>query len=455
MKLSLVLCKSPLCLALVVAAALLPNAVGDTLKLKDGTVLEGKATQMPPDSVKFNWRPKPSIQEEKIFKKTEIAELIVQSPDEEAVIPLRKLLPTNDNLSAAEYTKVIEGQIKPYLAKFPSSKFAKEVQTMLDTYTSELNKVNLGGIKLEGKWIAPEDFKTKDYLYKALMLRKEMQAELKQNHLKEALEKVIRLKTEYVGSPAFAASIDDYDKMLNDHHSALIAMQQEQPGLMAEQDARKKTLNKAELDEMDLALKKNTEELKVKVSIETQSKTPILSFDKMNLPSLKAAQSAIQKEMAAVAKIKDAKPRYLEASQLVEKALNESAQGNPVVASTQYELAKKALPVPPDVKLAALMAAAKAASDEMNKTVPKPAPSTGAAPAKGDPSRPAKSGDKAPAKASGTSKGEGDEPSKPPVAALPEDEDNTMMYLLGGAGALVVAGLGWAMMSKRKKKDEG
>ena len=93
-------------LTLALMASLLSLANGDTLKLKDGTVLDGTATKVTPEEVTFKWRPKPSISDEKVFKRSEIAELIVLTPDEAAAIPLRKLVPTPDNMSATEYGKV-------------------------------------------------------------------------------------------------------------------------------------------------------------------------------------------------------------------------------------------------------------------------------------------------------------------------------------------------------------
>ena len=440
-------------LTLALMASLLSLANADTLKLKDGTVLDGTATKVTPEEVTFKWRPKPSISDEKVFKRSEIAELTVLTPDEAAAVPLRKLVPTPDNMSATEYGKIIKDQLQPYLSKFPSSKFAKEVQAILDTYNKEMEDINKGGIKLNGTWISPSDFRTKEYIYNSMIILREMEAEMKAGNYKEALDKMTKLKTDYVATNSFVEAIDLYEKALIEMQDTLISLEQAHPSLLEELEKQKQTLNKAELDQLMIELKKNEGELKIKNDIERNKRSPILSYDKYNLNSIKAAKAAIEKELAAVSKLKDQKPKYAEAAQIVEKAINESAKGNPTLALTNFELAKKTLPAM-DSRLPVLMAAAKASVDELQKTAPKPTrPPNGGPIPKGDPAKSGdKSGDKSGTKKPDTAKTDGASSKTP--EALPEDEDNTMTYLLAGAGVLVLAGFGWTMMGKRRNKDE-
>ena len=438
-------------LTLALMASLMSLATADTLKLKDGTVLEGTATKVTPEEVTFKWRPKPSISDEKVFKRSEIAELTVLTPDEAAVEPLRKLVPTPDNMSATEYGKIIKEQLQPYMTKFPSSKFAKEVQTILDAYTKEMEDINKGGIKLNGVWISPADFRSKEYIYNAMIIRREMETEMKAGNYKEALDKMTKLKADYIATTSFVEAIDLYEKALVEMQDSLISLEQAHPALLEELEKQKKTLNKVELDQLMIELKKNEGELKIKNDIERNKRSPILSYDKHNLSSIKTAKSAIEKELAGVSKLKELKPKYAEAAQIVEKAINESAKGNPTLALTNFELAKKTLPAM-DSKLLVLMAAAKASVDELQKTAPKPTPPppAGGSIPKGDP---AKSGDKSGAKKPDASKTEG-ATSKSTESASTEEQDDTMTYLLVGAGVLVLAGLGWTMMGKRKNKEE-
>ena len=324
------------------------------------------------------------------------------------------------------------------------------MQALLDTYTKEMEDINKGGIKLNGEWISPADFRTKEYIYNSIIIRREMEAEMKAGNYKEALDKMTKLKTDYVATNSFVEAIDLYEKALIEMQDSLISMEQAHPSLLEELEKQKKTLNKVELDQLMIELKKNEGDLKIKNDIERNKRSSILSYDKYNLSSIRTAKSAIEKELAGVSKLKELKPRYAEAAQIVEKAINESAKGNPTLALTNFELAKKTLPAM-DSKLPILMAAAKASVDELQKTAPKPTPppSGGSIP-KGDP---AKSGDKlgtkkpdAPKSDSSADKPKGDETAG--------EEDNTMTYLLAGAGVLVLAGLGWTMMGKRKNTEE-
>ena len=72
-------------LTMAVFGSLLQTSPADTLTLKDGRKLEGKAVEVTADSVKFEYRPTPSIKEVEVFKKTDIAELKTTAPDEAAI----------------------------------------------------------------------------------------------------------------------------------------------------------------------------------------------------------------------------------------------------------------------------------------------------------------------------------------------------------------------------------
>lgn len=439
-------------LTLAVFGSLLQISPADTLTLKDGTKLEGKAVEVTADSVKFEYRPTPSIKEEKVFKKTDIAELKTTAPDEAAIVEIRKLLPTPDLMSPTEYSKAIEGQLKPFLSKFPTSKLADEVKKTLATYEEELGKLNNGWQKIDGQWISPDENRWNYYVIEARVLRKEMENEIKKNNVKGALDKMARLKKDYGGTKSFVDALDLYSKLLDDYDRELTRMQLEQPALLKELNERKKTLDKAALDDLEVALKKDSTDLKIKVQAETAAKVPIISVDKLDLASLKAGQSAVTKERVAVQKMLNEKTKYVEVADLVEKGLAEGGKGNAQMAFTLIEQAQKKLGAN-DAGLKAMRDKWKLASDEMAKLAPKPTPAANTdTPVKGDPAAPAKSGDGAGKKPAATKAETKPKPAASAPAPLEEESDNSM-YLLAGAGVLVLGALGW-MFGKRKKKAD-
>ena len=355
-------------------------------------------------------------------------------------------------MSPTEYSKAIEGLLKPFVSKFPTSKLLDEVKKTLATYEEELGKLNSGWQKIDGQWVSPEENRWNYYVIEARVLRKEMESEIKKNNMKGALDKMARLKKDYAGTKSFVEALDLYNKVLDDYDRELTRMQLEQPSLLKELNDRKKTLDKAALDDLEIALKKDSNDLKIKIQAEIASKVPIISVDKLDLASLKAGQAAVTKERVLVQKMLTEKPKYMEVADLIERGLAEGGKGNAQMAFTLIEQAQKKL-AGNDAVIKGMRDKWKLAADEMAKLAPKPTPAANTdTPVKGDPAAPAKSGDGA-GKKPATTKAE----TKPkPAAAAPaplEEESDNSIYLLAGAGVLVLGAVGW-MFSKRKKKAD-
>lgn len=451
-------------LTLAVLAALTAASFADTLKLKDGRVLEGRASDVTPTSVKFEWRPSPSVREEQVFQKSDIAELKVQSPDEVAVIELRKLMPTPDLTSPTTYKQAVEQKLKPFVAKFPTSPFIAEVNTILKTYEEELDKVSNGWLKLDGVWITPEENTWNKYIIESRVIRKEMEVDIKNKNIKDALDKVAKLEKEYAATPSYVEALDLYAKMLDDYEKDVLRQQQEQPGLIKEREDRLKTLDKQEASAVDLELKKAASDFKLKIADEKARGIRIPSADPTDMKSLKDTQTSITRERLRIQNLLRDRKKYEEASSLVVRGLAEGGKGNPALAFTMLDEASKKLNM--DSKLRTMRETWKKTADEAAKsgmpvktaTDLPPSASGGDKPA--PPKPPEKSGDKKPETKKPVSADA--EKEKPKVAAepkpkfgVPEEEPETdyTLPLLGGAGALVLAGIGYTLMSKRKKKS--
>ncbi len=439
--------------SLSLPVALMSTALADTLKLKDGTTLEGVATDVP-EGIKFTWRPTPSIKEEKVFKTSEIAEIKRLAPDELEIPALRKLVPTGDMVSATDYTKTIEGKLKPFLQKYPTSKLGEEVKGILKTYEEELEKINNGWQKLDGAWISPEEDKWNRYNIAAKILRKEMQDEVAKKNTKEALDKFMKLKAEYLASPAFVEALDIYNKMLDDYDRELLRQIQEFPARMKELEERKATLSKAEADEVALAIKKRLSDLKLKVDAEKKDKTPILSSDEYDLNTLKTASTSVAKERLTVSTLIRDKKKYEEAAEMVSKAFAESGKGNAQMAFTILEQALKKDVLRNDAKLKGRLLIFKEANDEAQKAAPKPVVSTTP---KGDPA-PANSSKPTTAAKPNTEKKKPVERVKPAASTDEEpvvEEESNIGLIAGaiGGAALLLGGL-WFMKSRKKDDNE-
>ena len=130
-----------------------PHVYADTIKLKDGTTLEGKILEESPTTIKIEYNVTKGIKDTKSINRSEITEIDKESADEIAFNALKSLLPTDDLLSVDDYNKIIGDKPAKFLALYTSSKLKDSVQKIVDELEKEKTVAESGGIKLNGKWI--------------------------------------------------------------------------------------------------------------------------------------------------------------------------------------------------------------------------------------------------------------------------------------------------------------
>jgi colicin import membrane protein len=272
---------------------------------------------------------------------------------------------------------------------------------------------------------------------------------------------MIKLKTEYIATPAFVEAVELYSKMLDDYDKELLRQIQEFPARQKELAERKATLDKAGAEELDLAIKKRLSDLKLKIDDEKKLKVPIQSSDEYDLQSLKASQSSVAKERLSVQSLIRDKAKYAEVADQVTRALAEAGKGNAQMAYTLMDQATKNPLVKSDLKLKTKKETYKIAADEAAKSAPKPVVTTPGIPPKGDPAPVVKASEKAAADKAAAVKKEAERRAAAAAAKksegstdAPEEEDNTTTYLLGGVGALVLGAVGFFFLKKRKKNED-
>lgn len=422
------------------------GASADTLKLKDGTVLEGIASEITAESFKFQWRPSKSIKEERVFMKSEILELKVQPADEVAALPLLKLGETADLMSAAQYSDIIDKRLTPFLKTHERSKYADQVKKILVQHEEERTKVTGGWQKIEGQWITPEEGRWNRYIIEAKIIKLGMDQDLEKKQYREAADKLDLLKKDHTATLSFVNGLDSYVKLLDAYEQELTSMATEQPALVKRRDEQKKTLTKTEGEELMAEYRKNALKLKTEMTKDIAAKKAILIPDKYDPASIKQATDAITKERIAFQRLINEKAKYVESAKLMEQALKASGKANPTIAYqfiTQV-IQKLGSDAPPSLK--SLQQSWKLVADEEGRTR---APSATVAPevnrSKGDP---------APVKKSVTPVTKQADPVKttkttpaPPVEA---ENDNGKLFLIAAA-ALGALGLGWMVVKKRRQ----
>ncbi len=108
------------------------NLSADSIKLKNGTVLEGKIVEETTESITIEYKVTKSINDIKTVKRSDVLEIQKEPEDEKAFKKLDGILPTDDLLNAEEYDEIINGPLTEFLNNFPSSKHKAKVQEVVD-----------------------------------------------------------------------------------------------------------------------------------------------------------------------------------------------------------------------------------------------------------------------------------------------------------------------------------
>lgn len=184
------------------------NAVlADVVVLKDGTRFEGKITLDTADLIRIEVPVTEKIKETKTLAKTDIEEIIKSAPDDEAFAEIQKMVPTGSMWTAERYRTLLRTGPESFMTSFSGSKHAPKVTEIKETLEDELDKVERGNVKLEGKWYSPQaqiDFKEQFESQVTLFRMKNVLQGGRYSNNVAAMREFEKLETRYFGTPAFA-----------------------------------------------------------------------------------------------------------------------------------------------------------------------------------------------------------------------------------------------------------
>ena len=179
----------------------------DTIKLKDGSVLEGKVIKETQESIDFEYNITKSIKDIKTIKRSDIQVIDKEEADEVALEEIKLLLPTASLLNAEDYDKIIAGKPAAFMREFKDSKLKSSVQDVIDQLLAEKEKVEAQSVKINGKWITQEEAQKDPYNHNALILVTKMRASIENRQYLQALIQFEELEKNFEFSMAYSQSI--------------------------------------------------------------------------------------------------------------------------------------------------------------------------------------------------------------------------------------------------------
>jgi hypothetical protein len=195
--------------------AILGAAAADTVKLKDGTVLEGDIisedeTQLTLTVVFASG----TISFQEVIRKSDIAEVIRLTPEqkterdmEKAYERLKKYqLDVRRSGPVSYYDQVIKGVFLRFLQQYPSSPYTNDVDSKILQWQTERDKVAAGLAKWDGQWMEASE---------AAKLAEQARAQfhLERNHGPTAITNQPRsTPVESAGEPSALTDVTDWLK---------------------------------------------------------------------------------------------------------------------------------------------------------------------------------------------------------------------------------------------------
>lgn len=297
----------------------------DVVTLKDGKRLEGNILSETPQAIRMRYKLTPKIWDEKDILRTDIADggILKQKPEEVEFIELKTLLPTVDLMSAEKYEQLIQDRLRPFVNRYPGTKEAGEVEKMLVEVQEEKEKVVAGGIKMEGRWLTPDQAKADSLNIKAYGLRAAMQEKVQEKDFNAALKEFDKLSDPrggYVASIYYPKAVEDALAILTKYEAQIEQMIKDQPTLQKSRDESVKKLIEPDLSRMKSAIEREKELWKTTYELERKA-SKWFTPNKYDLPSLKALASNIITEKtrlmgidtAAIGKVNEAIARLMRA----------------------------------------------------------------------------------------------------------------------------------------------
>jgi hypothetical protein len=183
------------CLLLVTALGAFARA--DTLRLKDGTVLEGNI--MSEDKTQFVIELRfasGTISTKQIVKKADVAQVIHLTPEQKAQRDMEKMfeqvqeyqLDPNTSEPQSYYDHVINDVFRPFLRLYPQSTHEEEVNQKIAEWTTERDQVAGGLARVGNEWLPRAEAEKRVELARSQRLLDQGQALLVQSNFSQALD---------------------------------------------------------------------------------------------------------------------------------------------------------------------------------------------------------------------------------------------------------------------------
>jgi len=298
--------------SLVLASlALVAAARADVIVMKPGPgETEGKkydkakVLSETADSITFEYIVVGTIKDTRTEQKANVAQVIRQKPEELEIVGVRDIAKVPDLTSADRYESIIQDQLRPFVNKYPGTPQATEVEGLIKVLQEEKDKVVSGHVKMDGKWLNPEEAKRAAREIDAFKVRRQMQEHLAKGEWKEALnqwEKIKEREEGFADTMQFLLAVPEAKSALDKYKAVLENMMKEQPMLVQRRQNALKSLVDPDLSRAKVAFEREDNAFKSAIDIEKRTRVKWQSTYKYDLKSIQDALKTVATEVAYIA----------------------------------------------------------------------------------------------------------------------------------------------------------
>ena len=273
-----------------------PQLDADTIKLKDGSILEGKILEESPSTIKIEYNVTKSIKDIRSINRSEIKEIDKVSEDKIAFNTIKSLLPTEDLLSTDDYDKILADKPAKFLALYPSSNHKDSVQQIIDEIEKEKALTESGGIKLNGKWITGVEAAKDKYNHQAQILAVKIIKANKKNNYSLMLDHFDELQMNYPYSLAYGKTIPLIKETLPKYDITLKREEKAYQVRNKEREDQYKSMEEEDKKRTEAAFQAGLKKFQLRKQEAKELKKIWLPVNKWDLESILDARRTIVKE---------------------------------------------------------------------------------------------------------------------------------------------------------------
>jgi hypothetical protein len=304
--------------------ALTYTAFADTFTLKDGTTLEGTILREQDDAYVLEVQVTKSIKDERVVPKEDVVKIERAKPDLIAFESISPLATIPDMLSREQYAERI-ATVEKFIKDHRSSEKFREARTILANHKAELAQIEAGGIKIDGKFISPAEYRANALDIDASVAESRIRAMLDERSYLQALRAFSAFDAEFRNTMQHSRLLPLILPVMKQY---VAQVQQELAGYDKRVADRQTGLDRMQLDDRrntEAAIKEENAALEARLKSEKDAKLGWVSTHPYFKPSLDDTLSFGRQEINRLTSIAtmpqaDAGKVYRESLQKIQKA---------------------------------------------------------------------------------------------------------------------------------------